>query len=618
MTEASRHHVRPATHGQANETAMSEPSATLRNPSETFMSDLNRRRAVVIGSGFGGLAAAARLQAAGLDVTILEKREKIGGRAYQLVDEGYVFDMGPSLITAPHVLDSIFRAGGRRLTDYVDLMPLDPYYRVHFHDGTSIDYVGDPERMKEQMARFDPRDAARYDRFMEKVRPIFDAVVGDRLGSKPFDTLRSMLRFLPRVARMQAWQPVTTFVNRWFRDFRHRFIYSFHPLFVGGNPFTTPSVYLMIPFLEREGGVWFARGGMYSVIEGLGRFFVELGGTIRTGEEVREIVVEDGRTTGVRTDTGFHPADVVVSNADPGHTYGTLVDGAHRRRWTDAKLARTDWSMSCFLLYLGTRRQYPQLAHHTLVLSERYKDLLKDIFDRKILPDDFSMYVHAPTRTDSSMAPPGCESMYVLVPVANQASGLDWAEIGDALADRIMTFLEAWGLEDLREQTEVRHVFTPADFETELNATLGNAFAIEPKVTQTAWFRPHNRSEDVRGLYLVGAGTHPGAGVPGVIMSAEATYGCIAEDLGLPDQWDWGEKGRVDLEAGATVEKLETAPAAETEPARSTRVPADIAAPQRSGLDPASSERPLPQRRRYASRLTFLRVESEDIERTFP
>lgn len=510
-----------------------------------------KKRAVVIGSGFGGLAIAARLQAAGMDVTLLEKREKLGGRAYQLVDKGYVFDMGPSLITAPHVIDSIFRAGGRRLTDYVELVPLDPYYRVYFHDGTHLDYVGDPERMKAQMARFNPSDAERYDGFMAAVRPIYDAVIGDRLGSRPFDTLGAMLRFIPRMVRMQAYLPVTTLVNRWFEDFRHRFIYSFHPLFVGGNPFSTPAIYLMIPFLEREGGVWFTRGGMYSVVEALGRYFQEMGGTVRTGEEVEEIVVEGGRAVGVRTATGLHRADIVVSNADPGHTYGTLVGREHRRRWTDRKLARTEWSMSCFLLYIGTRRQYPKLEHHTLILSERYRDLLSDIFDRKILPEDFSMYLHAPTRTDPGMAPAGGESMYVLVPVANQASGLDWSSLKDTFAERVMRFLEEWGLDDLRAETEVLHVFTPDDFESQLNATLGNAFAIEPRFTQTAWFRPHNRSEDVEGLYLVGAGTHPGAGVPGVLMSAETTYGCIAEDLGLPDQWDWSEPGRVALEEEA-------------------------------------------------------------------
>lgn len=533
------------------------------------------RTAVVIGSGFGGLAVAARLQAAGLDVTLLEKREKLGGRAYQLVDKGYVFDMGPSLITAPHVLDSIFRAGGRRLTDYVDLLPLDPYYRIYFHDGTHMDYVGDPERMKEQMARFDPADADAFDGFMEKVRPIFDAVIGDRLGSKPFDTLGTMLRFLPRMARMQAYLPVTTFVNRYFRNFRHRFIFSFHPLFVGGNPYKTPSIYLMIPFLEREGGVWFTRGGMYSVVEALGRYFTELGGTVRTGQEVEEILVEDGRAVGVRTATSTYRADLVVSNADPGHTYGKLVSRSHRRRWTDAKLARTDWSMSCFLLYIGTRRQYPKLEHHTLILSERYKELLHDIFGKKILPEDFSMYLHAPTRTDPSMAPEGGESMYVLVPVANQASGLDWSTLKEPFTQKILAFLEAWGLEDLRNETEVLHVFTPDDFETELNATLGNAFAIEPKFTQTAWFRPQNRSEDVEGLYLVGAGTHPGAGVPGVLMSAETTYGCIAADLGLEDQWDWKEPGRVDLTPPVPTETAVNPP----RPRRSSGIPTSPAVP---------------------------------------
>ena len=509
-----------------------------------------KRTAVVIGSGFGGLAVAARLQAAGVDVTLLEKREMPGGRAYQLKDRGYTFDMGPSLITAPHVIDSIFRAGGRRFVDYVDLVPLDPYYRVYFHDGTHLDYVGDVKRMKAQMARFNPGDASRLDAFMEKVRPIFDAVIGDRLGSKPFDTVGTMLRFLPRMARMQAYLPVTTFVNRYFEDFRHRFIFSFHPLFVGGNPFKTPAIYLMIPFLEREGGVWFTRGGMYSVVEALVRYFTEMGGTVRWCEEVEEVLVEDGRAVGVRTASGTLPADIVVSNADPGHTYGRLVDRRHRRRWTDGKLKRTQWSMSCFLLYIGTRRQYPQLEHHTLILSERYKELLHDIFGKKILPEDFSMYLHAPTRTDPGMAPEGGESMYVLVPVANNASGLDWSALKDGFAEKVVDFLEEWGLTDLREETEVLHVFTPDDFESQLNATLGNAFAIEPRFTQTAWFRPQNRSEDVDGLYLVGAGTHPGAGVPGVLMSAETTYGCIAQDLGLPDQWDWDEQGRVSLEDG--------------------------------------------------------------------
>jgi phytoene desaturase len=402
--------------------------------------------------------------------------------------------------------------------------------------------------MKEQMGRFNVRDAARFDAFMTEVRPIFDAVIGDRLGSRPFDTLGTMLGFLPRMARLKAYLPVTTFVNRHFQDFRHRFLFSFHPLFVGGNPFSTPAIYLMIPFLEREGGVWFTRGGMYSLVEAMGRLFQELGGRIRTGAEVSKIRVDGGRAVGVEVDGDFLPGDLVVSNADVGHTYKHLIDPAHRRRWTDGKIDRTEFTMSCFLLYMGTRKQYPQLKHHTLILSERYRGLLKDIFDRKILPQDFSMYLHVPTRTDPGMAPPGSESMYVLIPVANNQSGLDWDAIKDEFAQRILTFLEDWGLEGLKENLEVLHLFTPNDFQSQLNAFHGNAFAIQPRFTQTAWFRPHNRSEDVESLYLVGAGTHPGAGVPGVFLSAETTYGSIAQDLGLPDQWDWEVQGRVDLD----------------------------------------------------------------------
>jgi phytoene desaturase len=515
------------------------------------------KKAIIIGSGFGGLALAIRLQAAGLDVTILEKREKIGGRAYQLEDRGYVFDMGPSLITAPRIIDSVFQAAGGRLHDYVDLVPLDPYYRVFYHEGSHLDYLGDPDRMKAQMRRFNEADAARFDDFMKAVRPIYDAVIGDRLGSKPFDTLGTMLGFLPRMAKLKAYQPVTTFVNRFFQDFRHRFLFSFHPLFVGGNPFSTPSIYLMIPFLEREGGVWFTRGGMYSLVEAMGRLFQELGGRIRTGAEVTKIRVEAGRAVGVEADSQFLPADIVVSNADVRHTYKHLLDPHHRRRWSDRKIDGLDYTMSCFLLYLGTKKQYPQLEHHTLILSERYKELLKDIFSNKILPDDFSMYLHVPTRTDPAMAPEGSESMYVLVPVANNQSGIDWEAMKEPFSQRIIDFLEEWGLEGLRENLEVLHVFTPDDFASELNAYHGNAFAIQPKFTQTAWFRPHNRSEDVDGLYLVGAGTHPGAGVPGVFLSAEATYGNIAHDLGLPDQWDWSEAGGVALEPDVMATILE-------------------------------------------------------------
>jgi phytoene desaturase len=286
---------------------------------------------------------------------------------------------------------------------------------------------------------------------------------------------------------------------------------------------------------------------MYSLVEAMGNLLRELGGTIRTGTEATAIRIEDGRAVGVEGGDRYFPADIVVSNADVGHTYKHLIAPAARRRWTDKKIDKTAFTMSCFLLYMGTKKQYPQLEHHTLILAERYKDLLTDIFKEKILPDDFSMYLHVPTRTDPGMAPADSESMYVLVPVPNNQSGLDWETIKEDFAEKVLTFLEEWGMEGLKENLEVLHIFTPNDFSSELNAFHGNAFAIEPRFTQTAWFRPHNRSEDVEALYLVGAGTHPGAGVPGVFLSAEATYSSIADDLGLPDQWDREEEGRVGL-----------------------------------------------------------------------
>ncbi len=513
-------------------------------------------------------SAVATVAPSGATATLLEKRKKIGGRAYQLKDKGYVFDMGPSLVTSPGVVDGVFQAAGRSMHDYVDVIPLDPYYRVFFHDGTHIDYVGDPERMKEQFARFNARDAERFDEFMEAVEPIYDAVIGDRLGSKPFDTVGSMVNFVPKVLKLGAWRPVYSFVSKYFEDFRHRFVYSFHPLFVGGNPFNAPAVYLMIPYLEREGGVWFTRGGMYSLVEAMGRLLTELGGEILTDHEVTAIRVEGGQAVGAEASGDFFPGDIVVSNGDVGHTYKYLVPAAARRHWTNKRVEKQSYTMSCFLMYLGTRKQFPKLEHHTLILAERYKELIRDIFKKKILPDDFSMYVHAPTRTDPGMAPDGCESMYILIPVANNRSGIDWSSIKDQFAETVLDFLEEWGMEGLKESLEVLHLFTPDDFAEELNAMYGNAFAIEPKLSQTAYFRPQNRSEDVDGLYLVGAGTHPGAGVPGVILSAETTYGCIAEDLGLADQWDWGAKGTVRFGPGRgpqhdeAMEALRTAQAA--------------------------------------------------------
>jgi len=500
----------------------------------TFEASVMKRIAVV-GSGFGGLAEAIRLQARGFQVTLFEKREKLGGRAYQLVRNGYTFDMGPSLVTAPPIVERVFSSAGKRMSDYINIVPLDPFYRIYFHDRTFMDYTGDPGRMKAEMARFNPEDAHAYDRFFADIKGIYDAVITEGLGATPFLTIGSLLRFVPRALSLRGLRPVYSYAKKYFKDERNRFAFSFHPLFIGGSPFRAPSIYIMIPYLEREGGVWFAMGGMYSIVKAFEKVFLEIGGEVRTGTEVTEIVVENGAARGVIAAGERFTADAVVSNADAPWTYRNLIKASDRKRWRDSAIDSLHLSMSVFLIYLGTRKQYPQLKHHTLILSKRYRELVRDVVDRKILAEDFSIYLHVPTRTDPSMAPPGCESMYLLIPVPHLGSGIDWSIAAPAFRDRVLEFLEKdFGLADLRRNIEVLELFTPDDFAGELNSVMGSAFSIEPRLTQSAYFRPHNRSEDVERLYLVGAGTHPGGGVPGVLLSAEATEKCILEDLGDP------------------------------------------------------------------------------------
>ncbi len=490
------------------------------------------KKIVIIGSGFGGLSVAIRLQARGFDVAILEKNAMVGGHAYQLKKNGYTFDMGPSLITAPEIVRGVFSAAGRRLEDYVEMVKLDPFYRIYFHDGTHIDYSGDAQQMKEQMAAFRPLDSENYDGFMNDCSRIYDAVITDGLGAKPFMDLKTMFNFVPQAIRLKAFYPAHYFVTRHFKDPRHAFTFSFHPLFIGGNPFRAPSVYLMIPYLEKIGGVWFTMGGMYSLVRAFEKLFLELGGTIETKAEVSEIFVKNGRARGVFAEEKYYPADAVVSNADWAHTNRDLIGPEHREKWSNRRIEKMDYSMSAFLLYIGVRKQYPQLLHHTLILSKRYRELITDIFDRKILPEDFSMYLHAPARTDPSMAPPGCESLYVLIPVPNLAAGINWQVMAKPYADKILKFLEDdFGLDGLRENIDVLEIFTPENFKKKQNAHLGSAWGVEPKLTQTAYFRPHNRSEDIERLYFVGAGTHPGAGLPGVMLSAEATEKVVLADF---------------------------------------------------------------------------------------
>jgi phytoene desaturase len=490
------------------------------------------KKVTIIGSGFGGLSLAIRLQSKGFDVTVFEKNEKVGGHAYQLKKDGYTFDMGPSLITAPDIIQKVFESAGRRMEDYLDLIYLDPFYRIYFHDKSYIDYNADADFMKKQMAEFNPKDAENFDAFMEYTRKMYDEVITNGLGAKPF-TLRKMIDFMPKALGLSALKSTYSVVSKYFKDPRNRFTFSFHPLFIGGSPFRSPAVYLMIPYLEKHGGVWFSKGGMYSLVEALEKVFLEIGGKIHTNSEVDQIVVKNGNATGVMVNKEYHQSDIVVSNAHFAHTHLDLIDSTQRKKWTDSKLKKTAYSMSSFLMYMGVRKKYPQLKHHTLILSERYKELVKDIFDRKVLADDFSMYLHAPSITDPDMAPKDSESMYVLIPVPNLLGDINWHEKKHVFAKKVLDFLENdFGLEGLQDNLDVLELFTPEDFKTNRNNYLGSAWGVEPKLTQSASFRPANKSEDVENLYMVGASTHPGAGVPGVLLTAEATEYAIINDTG--------------------------------------------------------------------------------------
>jgi phytoene desaturase len=480
-----------------------------------------RQQAIVIGSGFGGLAAAIRLGVRGYEVTVCEKLDKPGGRAYVYEQDGFTFDAGPTIITAPFLLEELWTLCGREMADDIDLVELDPFYRIRFDDGTHFDYSGDDEAMKAQIARFNPADVAGYDRFLEASAGLY-SVGFDELLSATFDSVSKMVTALPDLIRTQFYRSVFGLVARYIKHPKLRMVFSFHPLLVGGNPFTTTAVYALISQLERRHGVHFAMGGMGSLVDGFVSLIESQGGTVRCNTPVRRILVEGRRAVGVELVGGDElRADVVVSNADSAATYKYLVPAQHRTRWTDRKLERAKYSMSLFVWYFGTDRQYDDVPHHMIMLGPRYKELLRDIFDRQVLADDFSLYLHRPTATDSSLAPEGCDTFYVLSPVPNLGGDIDWSVMAERYRASIASMLAETVLPELEDHVVTSRLLTPVDFRERLWSVRGAAFGLQPILWQTAWFRPHNRSEELDGLYIVGAGTHPGAGLPGVISSAK-------------------------------------------------------------------------------------------------
>ncbi|WP_439574778.1 phytoene desaturase [Phreatobacter sp.] len=492
-------------------------TAPLRHP---LPLDDPRPHAVVIGAGFGGLAAAIRLGARGYRVTVVERLDQPGGRARVFRQDGFTFDAGPTIITAPFLFDDLWELCGRRRADDVRLEALDPFYRLCFHDGSTLDCTGDPERMRDNVARLAPSDAAGYERFMARSQEIC-RIGFEQLGHVPFGSFLDMVRIAPDLIRLSGHRSVHHLVSRYVRDERLRVALSFHPLFVGGNPFTASAIYGLIAHLERRWGVHFAHGGTGRLVAGLVDLIRGQGGQVLLSADVQRITVEGGRATGVVLAGGEAlRADVVVSNADVAWTYGRLLPEGSARRWRPAKLKRASWSMSLFVWYFGTDRRYDEVPHHTILLGPRYRGLLDDIFRRKVLAEDFSLYLHRPTATDPSLAPAGHDAFYVLSPVPNLAGGADWGALAEDYRARIAAHLEATVMPGLGRHIVTSRVMTPDHFRDELNAPHGAAFSLEPVLTQSAWFRPHNRSEDVANLYLVGAGTHPGAGLPGVLSSA--------------------------------------------------------------------------------------------------
>jgi phytoene desaturase len=491
-----------------------------RAMSEVTSTSPQRPHAVVIGSGFGGLAAAIRLGKRGFRVTVLEQLDAPGGRAYVFRQDGFTFDAGPTIITAPFLLEDLWNLCGRRLADDIDLRPIEPFYRIRFVDGSILDISNDDALMTEQITRIAPGDLMGYSRFLKASEAIYD-VAFTRLAHQPFNSWWDMVRLAPELVRLGSYRSIYSLAASFVMDSRLRFALSFHPLFVGGNPFHTTSIYGLIAFLERRWGVHFAIGGTGRIVDGLVDLIRGQGNAVRYGARVSEITVDGRRANGVRLASGERiDADVVVSNADSVATYDNLVAPALRRRWTAAKVARARYSMSLFVWYFGTDRLYPDVPHHTILVGARYRELLHDIFDRKVLADDFSLYLHRPTATDPTLAPPGCDAFYVLSPVPHLESGTDWSSAAEPYRRSIAKFLGDTLLPDFERHIKSSRLMTPLDFRDRLSAPHGAAFGLAPELTQSAWFRPHNRSDEIDGLYLVGAGTHPGAGVPGVLSSA--------------------------------------------------------------------------------------------------
>lgn len=490
------------------------------------------KRACVIGAGFGGLALAIRLQSSGVDTVVVEARDKPGGRAYHWQREGFTFDAGPTVITDPACLHELWQLSGRDMADDIELMPVMPFYRLNWPDGVNFDYSNDEAALQREIARISAEDLAGYDEFQRYAEAVWrEGYV--RLGHVPFLDFTSMIKAAPALARHQAWRSVYSMVSSFMESEKLREAFSFHTLLVGGNPMTTSSIYALIHKLEKDGGVWWAKGGTNRLVAAMVKHFERLGGTVRLGDPVLHIHTLGDRASEVETVSGWRERfDAVASNADIVHTYRDLLSDGPRGPEMGRKLMRKRFSPSLFVVHFGVEGSWPGIPHHTILFGPRYKGLLEDIYDHGVLPQDFSIYLHHPTVTDPSMAPPGKSTFYALIPVAHLGKlPIDWDQVGPMLEKRILDEVGRRLIPDIHDRIVTKFHYAPRDFALDLNAWHGSAFSLEPILTQSAWFRGHNRDDKIKNFYLVGAGTHPGAGIPGVVGSAKATAKLMLEDL---------------------------------------------------------------------------------------
>nr|WP_033314913.1 phytoene desaturase [Robiginitomaculum antarcticum] len=489
--------------------------------------------AVVVGAGFGGIALAIRLQVMGFQTTLLDNRDKPGGRAYVYEIDGYKFDGGPTVITDPDCLKELFQLAGKSMYDYVTLLPVDPFYRLQWEDGDVLDYAASQEELEAQIADKNPDDVVGYRRFLDYSKELYREGY-EKLGTTAFLHISQMLAAAPQLVRLRADRSVYTQVSKFVKNEKIRQLLSFQSLLVGGNPFATSAIYALIHALERKGGVWFAKGGTGALVEGLVSLFKDIGGQVQLNSEVTDIHTAGDRVTGVTIEGGQTlPADLVASNADVVHTYSKLLRGHKRGQSYGKSLAKKRHSMSLFVIYFGLNTTHPDMKHHIILFGQRYKELIAEIFGKGgELPDDFSLYLHAPCVTDPDMAPEGKSAYYVLAPVPHLGHvDIDWDEVGPVYTQKILDYLEEHAIPNLNRDVDVLHTLTPFGFRDIMNAHHGSAFSVEPILTQSAWFRPHNRDDVIGNMYITGAGTHPGAGVPGVVGAAKATAGVIADDF---------------------------------------------------------------------------------------